>query len=269
MVNDNSTDRTGPLLQRACRNYPELRCVDNDPPNGFGFAVRRGMCEFRGDIVAVVMADGSDNPEDIVRFYREFIATGVDCVFGSRFTKGAELIDYPRFKLVLNRLANLFIRILFGIRYNDVTNAFKMYRAHVIQGMQPLLSHHFNLTVEMPLKAIIRGYSFSVLPNNWTNRAAGESKLQIREMGSRYLFIVIYCLVEKWLSRGDYKASDAGRIRGRVTASSSRSSRSVLETIGNRRRLHAEQETESEILLVEEGLSLQPQDKRPPEPVDR
>jgi dolichol-phosphate mannosyltransferase len=70
--------------------------------------------------------------------------------------------------------------------------------------MQPLISPHFNLTVEMPLKAIIRGYSYAVIPISWTNRLAGESKLKIKEMGSRYLFIVLYLWLERTLSRGDY-----------------------------------------------------------------
>ena len=101
-------------------------------------------------------------------------------------------------------MANLFIQILFGLRYNDVTNAFKLYKKEVIRGINPLMSHHFNLTVELPLKAIVRGYSFEVISIDWVNRKAGESKLKIKEMGSRYLFIVLYCAIEKWLSRGDY-----------------------------------------------------------------
>src|SRR5262245_18786994 len=108
-------------------------------------------------------------------------------------------------KLILNRLANLFIRALFQLRYNDITNEFKCYRRMVIAGVGPILSHHFNLTVELPLKAIIRGYSFSVIPISWTNRTSGLSKLKIREMGSRYLFIVLYCFIERLLSRGDYR----------------------------------------------------------------
>ncbi len=100
---------------------------------------------------------------------------------------------------------NNFIRLAFGFRYNDVTNAFKLYRRHVILGVKPFLSPHFNLTVEIPLKAIVRGYSYCVAPNDWINRATGESKLKIKEMGSRYLFIILYCLIEKWLSRGDYR----------------------------------------------------------------
>jgi dolichol-phosphate mannosyltransferase len=106
--------------------------------------------------------------------------------------------------MLLNRMANFFIKTLFRLDHNDITNAFKCYRRDVIKGIQPLLSPHFNLTVEMPLKAIVRGYRFVTVPISWTNRTAGESKLKIKEMGSRYLFIVLYCWLERRLSRGDY-----------------------------------------------------------------
>jgi dolichol-phosphate mannosyltransferase len=207
VVNDNSNDGTDAVLEELQGHYPSVRSFRNPPPNGFGFAVRAGLAAFHGDAVAIVMADGSDSPADVVAFYRKLME-GYDCVFGSRFIKGSEVIDYPSHKLVLNRLANNFIKLLFGIRYNDVTNAFKCYRRSVIAGLQPLLSHHFNLTVELPLKAIIRGYSYAVLPNSWRNRKTGFSKLKIREMGSRYLFIVLYCFVERHLSRGDYLAME-------------------------------------------------------------
>lgn len=204
VVNDNCTDDTVPMLRDLRERVPTLRVVDNPPPNGFGFAVRKGLEHFSGDAVAVYMADASDTPADLSRFFEALQANDVDCVFGTRFARGAKVVDYPPLKHALNRMANSFIRLLFGLRYNDVTNAFKLYRRAVIDGVQPLLSHHFNITVELPLKAIVRGYSYTVLPNDWYNRKTGQSKLKINEMGSRYLFIVLYCLIEKWLSRGDY-----------------------------------------------------------------
>lgn len=203
VVNDNSTDGTGTELLQLERRHPTLRHVDNPPPRGFGFAVRRGLAEFRGEAVVVVMADLSDSPDDIVAYWR-VLKEGHDCVFGSRFIGGARVVGYPLHKLVLNRMANTFVRWLFGLSFNDVTNAFKCYRREVIAGIQPLLAHHFNLTVELPLKAIIRGYSYAVIPISWQNRKTGLSKLKIREMGSRYLFIVLYCFIEKLFSRGDY-----------------------------------------------------------------
>ena len=204
VINDNSTDKTEALLCELSNENPSIRFINNCPPHGFGFAVRMGLQNYTGDAVAIYMADGSDRPEDLVRFFEVMKSEGKDCVFGSRFIRGAKVVEYPFFKLVMNRLANWFIRVLFGLRYNDVTNAFKLYRRPVIEGLKPFLSHHFNLTVELPLKAIVRGYTFSVVPNNWINRKAGESKLRVQEMGSRYLFIVLYCFIEKWLSKNDY-----------------------------------------------------------------
>lgn len=203
VVNDNSRDRTEAILQEFSLRNPKVRYINNYYPNGFGFAVRCGLENFQGDAVAIVMADSSDAPENIVDYYYK-LQEGYECVFGSRFVRGGKVIEYPQHKLLVNRLANLFVQLLFGLNYNDTTNAFKAYRREVIEGISPLLSHHFNLTVEMPLKAIVRGYSFTIVPITWQNRKTGISKLKIKEMGSRYLFIVLYIFLEKKLSRGDY-----------------------------------------------------------------
>lgn len=211
VVNDNSSDETEAVLCELSGESPHVRYINNRPPHGFGFAVSRGLEGYTGDAVALYMADGSDRPEDLVQFFEVLEGQGLDCVFGSRFVRGAKVVDYPLPKLALNRLANVFIRLLFGLRYNDVTNAFKLYRRHVVDGLKPILSHHFNLTVELPLKAIVRGYSYAVLPNDWINRKAGESKLRVREMGSRYLFIVLYVFLEDHLSRGDYRRAAGQR----------------------------------------------------------
>jgi dolichol-phosphate mannosyltransferase len=204
VVNDGSTDATRDILIKLATRYDHVRFIDNPAPNGFGLAVYAGLTNFRGDAVSIVMADGSDSPADLVKYHAK-LQEGYDCVFGSRFISGSKVLEYPIHKLILNRLANLFIRVLFHISYNDVTNAFKSYRREVIAGLEPILAHHFNLTVELPLKAIIRGYTYAIIPISWTNRASGVSKLKIREMGSRYLFIVIYCFIERLLSRGDYR----------------------------------------------------------------
>jgi len=208
VVNDNSTDDTERVIKELTGKIEPIRYLNNEPPNGFGFAVRKGLDNFKGDAVAIVMADLSDRPRDLVKFY-EKMREGYDCVFGSRFARGGKTVNYPALKYLLNRFTNNVIRVLFGIRYNDVTNAFKLYRRETIQGLRPLLSHHFNLTVELPLKAIVRGYSYTVLPNHWINRAERESHLKIKEMGSRYFFIILYCWLEKWMSRGDYKKTQA------------------------------------------------------------
>ncbi len=204
VVDDHSTDATGEILAELAAQIPSVKPVANEDTGGFGMAIRAGLRTFKGDAVAIFMADESDDPEDLVRFWRTMQHSEVDCVFGTRFSDGGRTIEYPWLKLFFNRGANTWIRLLFGFRYDDTTNAFKLYRRQVIEGISPLLSKHFNLTVEMPLKAIIRGYTYAVVPNSWTNRSEGVSKFKVKEMGSRYTFIALYCLLEKWLSRGDY-----------------------------------------------------------------
>lgn len=205
VVNDNSKDNTLEVLKQLAQKYPSLKYETNNGSNGFGYAVRYGLERFSGDCVAVMMADLSDSPEDLIRYYNTMIKGNYDCVFGSRFIKGGKVIDYPWLKKIINRIANFIIRMVMRIKYNDTTNAFKLYKREVIEGVKPILSPHFNLTIELPLKAIIRGFSYTVVPNSWTNRKYGVSKLKIKEMGSRYFFILVYCFVEKYFSRGDYK----------------------------------------------------------------
>jgi dolichol-phosphate mannosyltransferase len=204
VVDDGSTDGTWQALAEVRTRVPELNPVRNEGLHGFGRAVIMGLDRFRGDAVVVMMADESDDCRDVVRYW-EILNQGWDAVFGSRFLRGGGVIDYPSHKLLINRMANLFLRMLFNIRLNDTTNAFKAYRRKVIEGCRPLLSPHFNLTVELPLKTIVRGYSWTVTPITWRNRRSGISKLKIREMGSRYLFITLYCWLEKYFSRGDYR----------------------------------------------------------------
>jgi dolichol-phosphate mannosyltransferase len=204
VVDDSSVDRTVEVVEEISTAKPCVRCIPSPYEKGFGMAVRAGLEIFEGDAVVIMMADYSDDPDDLIRYYR-LLDDGWDCAFGSRFMPGAQVHNYPRLKLAINRAANLFIRFLFRHRYNDTTNAFKGYRREVIETIQPLLSKHFNLTVEMPLKAIVRGHSFKVVPISWTNRTSGVPKLAMREMGSRYLFIVLYVWLENTLSRGDYR----------------------------------------------------------------
>jgi dolichol-phosphate mannosyltransferase len=204
VVNDDSEDSTEAVVAAIGEANPRVRVHRSHYERGFGMAIRAGLDVFEGDAVAIVMADASDNPEDLARYHR-LLEEGYDCAFGSRFVSGAKVYDYPRVKYVVNRLANQFIRILFRHRYNDTTNAFKAYKREVIETIQPLLSKHFNLTVEMPLKAIVRGHTYAVVPTDWTNRTSGVAKLAMKEMGSRYLFIVLYVWLEATLSRGDYR----------------------------------------------------------------
>ena len=206
VVDDGSTDDTWTVLEQLAARHSVLRPIKNGLAHGFGRAVTTGIDSARGDAVVIMMADESDDCRDVVRYW-SVLNDGWDCVFGSRFVKGGGAIDYPWLKLRLNRIVNFLIRVLFKVPHNDITNAFKGYRRSTLDGCRPFLSPHFNLTVELPLKAVVRGYSWTSVPITWRNRRAGVPKLKLTEMGSRYFFIVAYVWLEKYFSRGDYRKS--------------------------------------------------------------
>lgn len=205
VVDDNSTDGTLNILKDLEEEISNLRHLTNSVPNGYGYACQMGLNNYVGDCVAITMADLSDDPKDLVRYYRTMKETGCDMVFGSRWMKGARVVGYPKNKLWLNRIVNHCIRFLFCFKYNDVTNGFKLFSRETVNGLKPFISGQFSLALELPLKAIIRGYNYEIVPNNWYNREIGESNLKLKTMFFRYTFILLYCLDECLFSMGDYK----------------------------------------------------------------
>jgi dolichol-phosphate mannosyltransferase len=204
LVDDNSTDQTGEIAEKMSLSNPAIKVIHRKPPNGFGRAIKEGLDNISGEAVVICMGDASDDPKDVVNYYRK-LREGYDCVFGSRFVPGADIHDYPPLKLLINRMANTLIRVLFLLKANDITNAFKAYRREVIESVKPLVSNHFNITIEIPLKAINRGYSHAVIPINWYGRESGVSKLKIMEMQRKYLFTLLYVWLEKILLKDEVK----------------------------------------------------------------
>ncbi len=206
VVNDNSRDETEAVIEAEMKEDLAIRLVNRVPPGGFGRAIRSGLDAVRGEIVIVYMADLSDDAEDVVKYYRKIVDEGFDCVYGSRFVKGSVVKNYPRAKLLLNRLVNILIQWMFWTKNNDLTNAFKAYRTHVIQECGPYRASHFNLTLEMSLNPLIRRYRIAQLPINWSGRKWGTSNLRLTAMGRRYLATLLSLYVQQILISDDLLA---------------------------------------------------------------
>ncbi len=198
LVNDCSQDNTPRVLRELAARHAQVRCFDSPAPHGFGIAIRAGLAQVSGEAVVIFMGDASDQPEDVVLYYRT-LQEGYDCVFGSRFIRGSRVSGYPLVKLIFNRAGNLLMQWLFWVKYNDISNAFKAYRIGVIRAVQPLVSQYFNITVEIPLKAIIRGFSYAVVPIQWQGRESGISKYHIRVLGRKYFFSILFVWLERIL----------------------------------------------------------------------
>lgn len=204
LIDDHSNDATWSLLNQLKERYSSIEIYKNEYEPGYGNAVRFGIEKNKCDAVIFFMGDCSDDPKDI-KNYVDYLDQGYDCVFGSRFIKNSKVIDYPFLKLFLNRIANNFIRLLFLITYNDVTNAFKAYKKELLINFAPIVSKHFNINAELALKAISRGYKYKVIPISWVNRKKNISKFKINEMQNRYIFTIFYVWIEKILLQRDIK----------------------------------------------------------------
>lgn len=191
-VNNVSSDRTEDVLIKLSVENPSVRYINTPPMAGYGVAVRWGLEFYKGSAVVIVMADGSEEPEDIIKFYRK-IEEGYDCAFGDRFAPNVAVVGYPRFKLILNRLGNALIAWVANANYYDFTNGFKCYKRHVVDSMKPLHADHFNLTIEMSINAVLSGARYAVVPNSWKDRDEGVSKFKLLKQSKLYLMTVAYC----------------------------------------------------------------------------
>ena len=207
VVDDDSQDGTAAEVEKISAEDSRVRLERKGPPCGLGRAVRHGLSCATDDVVAIVMADLSDDPNDVVRCFRK-IEEGYDCVFGTRFHPESTVSDYPPMKLLFNRIANRVMQLLFMTPHNDLTNAFKMYRSHVIDSITPLHASHFNITIEMSLSALIRNYKIASIPINWSGRTWGQSKLKVTEMGRRYLCTMLKIWFERLLILDDLMAEN-------------------------------------------------------------
>ncbi len=205
VVNDCSSDNTGQIIRELMAEDPCVRTLDRTPPAGFGRAIRSGLEMVEGDVVAIYMADQSDRPSDLIACYRK-IEEGYDCVFGSRFIRGSKVVKYPPVKLVFNRIVNKCIQWMFWCGFNDLTNAFKVYRTEVVRECGPYRASHFNITIEMSLSALARRYSITQIPIEWHGRTWGSSNLRLNEMGRRYLDVLLKVWFERMLISDDIMA---------------------------------------------------------------
>ena len=198
LINDFSDDDTYEIGMKIAKEESRFKIFNNDI-KGLGGAINLGITMSSGNYIAIMMADLSDDVEDLNNYYKIIREKNLDAVFGSRFIKGSIVKNYPKKKLIFNRIFNLLVKFLFWSEYNDFTNAFKIYKKASLEKCRPFVSENFNIFLELPLKIISRGFNFEVVPIKWTTRKIGQSKFKINELGSKYLFTLLYCFFEKIL----------------------------------------------------------------------
>jgi dolichol-phosphate mannosyltransferase len=203
-INDFSEDDTEKKLIKL--NTSNIKIVYyNNLRKGLGGAIDLGIKKSRGHYVCIMMSDSSDTVEDLNAYYNVISNYNLDAVLGSRFIKGGKTVNYPLLKMIFNRMGNLLAKFLLWTDLNDFTNGFKIYKRDCLIKLYPLVSESFNIFFELPLKVIIRGFKYKIIPISYYNRTVGEAKFKIQELGSKYMFTLLYCLLEKILLKKKIK----------------------------------------------------------------
>ena len=206
-VNDFSSANTLQKAKTISSKQKNYKVYDNQK-KGLGGALNLGIEKAQGEYTCIMMADLSDDIDDLKVYYKKISQNEHDAIFGSRFMRSSKVKDYPLNKLILNRIFNFFVKTLFLNKYNDFTNAFKIYRSDILKGFIPLISESFNIFLEIPLKIISRGYKYEIIPISWYNRKKGKAKFNMKELRSKYLFTLIYCFIEKILLNKKNKSAN-------------------------------------------------------------
>jgi len=204
IINDFSEDSTEAELEKLSEINKKIIHFKNKK-KGLGGAIDLGIQKSNGKYICIMMSDSSDTVEDLNYYYKEITSENVDAVFGSRFIKGGKVVDYPKMKLILNRFGNLLAKLLIWTDLNDFTNGFKIYKKETLISLYPLVSESFNIFFELPLKTITRGFKYKIVPISYYNRTVGEAKFKIDELGSKYIFTLLYCFLEKILLKTKVK----------------------------------------------------------------
>ena len=212
-VDNSSTDKTASVINQLQNRYENIRYTKTPPIPGYGVAVRWGLEEYKGKYVVIVMADGSENPMDILKFYKK-IDEGFDCIFGTRFSGNGTINNYPWFKLLLNRWGNKLIALATSSQFNDFTNGFKCYRRELIDKIKPLYSEKFNLTIEMSINAVLENSKIIQIPNDWKDRDVGHSKFNILKQSWLYCLTIIFCLIKNKIKGKPIEETNSHHIIG-------------------------------------------------------
>ncbi len=186
VINDNSTDRTGDIVENLLKTSPNLVLVNRRGNHGLGRCLNRAYEEVEGGVIVAMMADLSDDVNDIPRML-EKIKEGYDLVSASRYIPGGSGEHIDRWKHFLSRMLGRVIQVLIGLPTNDATNAYKMYRSEVLDKIGILKSDNYTTGLELTVKTYLMGLKIAEIPTTWQDRNRGSSHFRILKVAPEYL----------------------------------------------------------------------------------
>ncbi len=202
VVNDNSTDRTREIVEKLQDEDRDIVLVNRRGNHGLGRCLNRGFEEVEGGVIVAVMADLSDDVAAIPAML-EKIREGYDLVSASRYIPGGQGEHHHRLKHYLSRLLGGALKLLIGLPTNDATNAYKMYRADILDRVGILRSDNYTTGLELTVKAYLAGFRIGEVPTVWRDRSGGKSHFKLLKVGPEYC---------RWFLWAVWKRLRTGRI---------------------------------------------------------
>lgn len=193
VVNDHSEDSTCKIVEDFAKEHPRVRLVQNEDEGGFTNTLKCGFAQARGDAIVSFMADLCDDPATIPVMLAKF-DEGYDVICASRYMSGGEKLGGRAIQSFFSRFVGLTIRVLAKIPTHDISNAFKMYRREVIQNMN-IEEAGFASSMEIAVKAFVKGYRITEVPTRWRGRTKGKSKFRVLKVYKDYLRWYVWALL--------------------------------------------------------------------------
>jgi len=181
VVDDNSPDGTGDLADRMAATDPRIHVLHRSGKLGLGTAYLAGFrwaLERRYDYVFEMDADFSHDPKHLPDFLRAI--DNADLVLGSRYLqKRVTVVNWPMTRLLLSYAANVYARVVTGLRLYDATGGFKCFRRKVLEAidLDRVRSNGYAFQIEMSFRAWRKGFRIVEIPIVFVDRTEGQSKM--------------------------------------------------------------------------------------------
>lgn len=189
-------DKTLEIVQNLAEFSKEIVMVTRQGKQGIGSAIREGIKNATKDTILIATAEISEDPEDLAEMAKK-MNEGYDMVFGNRFYADAKREGYELKKYIGNRLCNYTIKILFGMKSQDITNGIKIYKSSILKQMKTT-SYGFEIFAEIPITAYVNGFrNFAEIPIKHKARDNVYSKFNLTKEGQRFFGAVTKCYLYK------------------------------------------------------------------------
>jgi dolichol-phosphate mannosyltransferase len=195
VVDDNSPDGTGDLADKLAEVDPRVHVLHRTEKAGLGRAYVAGFTWALANGYSLIVemdADGSHRPEDLPRLLAA--AATADAVIGSRYVPGGTVVNWPKSREILSRGANIYNRLMLGVRVKDATGGYRVYRAATLRAidLDSIDSAGYCFQIDMTLRTLQAGLTIIEVPITFVERERGSSKM------SNAVIVEAFTRVAQW-----------------------------------------------------------------------